>query len=212
MEAVRNTNYTLCKVSQTMFFFGKMLPISFFPTTVHYLTHMTCLDISHLVATSKLPKNTLSDMSLQLARNWLKTCAANHPVCGSTGSGKIWYPDRLVDLGIQPGALVSPRLRVRTADLGLEDLAYTALSYCWGKSNPFKLRSDNINALRERIPITTLGKSIQEAMIITTAIGLRYLWVDSSCIMQDSLEDWQEQSAVMGDVYKLHCSNSLAQS
>lgn len=32
-------------------------------------------------------------------------------------------------------------------------------------------------------------------------MGLRYLWIDTLCIIQDSRQDWQEQSAVIGQIY-----------
>lgn len=33
-------------------------------------------------------------------------------------------------------------------------------------------------------------------------MGYRYIWIDSLCIIQDSVEDWEREAAVMGDVYK----------
>ncbi|KAL8951391.1 MAG: hypothetical protein Q9222_002641 [Ikaeria aurantiellina] len=41
-------------------------------------------------------------------------------------------------------------------------------------------------------------------------MGCEYLWIDSLCILQDSLEDWQTQSAVMGDIYKFAGLNLAA--
>jgi hypothetical protein len=33
-------------------------------------------------------------------------------------------------------------------------------------------------------------------------LGYRYLWIDSLCIVQDSLGDWIKQSASMGNIFK----------
>ena len=32
--------------------------------------------------------------------------------------------------------------------------------------------------------------------------GVRYLWIDSLCIIQDSVEDWRKESAAMGQIYR----------
>jgi hypothetical protein len=37
--------------------------------------------------------------------------------------------------------------------------------------------------------------------MLTRALGCRYLWIDSLCIVQDDVEDWVEQAASMADVY-----------
>ncbi|KAG4433770.1 hypothetical protein IFR05_010737 [Cadophora sp. M221] len=50
---------------------------------------------------------------------------------------------------------------------------YTVLSHCWG---------------RERT--------------LTTTVGVRYLWIDSLCIIQDQLSDWEHESAKMHKYYK----------
>lgn len=38
-------------------------------------------------------------------------------------------------------------------------------------------------------------------MVIAKRLGMMYLWIDCLCIIQDSQEDWQEQSASMGQVF-----------
>ncbi|KAI9732177.1 MAG: hypothetical protein M1834_004274 [Cirrosporium novae-zelandiae] len=43
--------------------------------------------------------------------------------------------------------------------------------------------------------------NFRDAIIITRKLGLRYLWIDSLCIIQDSRSDWEQQSAVMGSIY-----------
>jgi hypothetical protein len=39
-------------------------------------------------------------------------------------------------------------------------------------------------------------------MIITKACGLRYIWIDSLCILQDSDDDWKQESMTMNLVYR----------
>jgi hypothetical protein len=37
---------------------------------------------------------------------------------------------------------------------------------------------------------------------VTRAIGLRYLWINSLCIIQDDINDWFRESQEMGLVYQ----------
>jgi hypothetical protein len=52
------------------------------------------------------------------------------------------------------------------------------------------------------IDFLTLPKTFQDAVIITRRLGLRYLWIDSLCIIQDSISDWEEESSSMGQYYR----------
>lgn len=42
----------------------------------------------------------------------------------------------------------------------------------------------------------------QDAIIITRQLGLRYIWIDSLCIIQDSARDWETESFKMGNIYE----------
>ncbi|KAM3089373.1 hypothetical protein ACMFMG_000976 [Clarireedia jacksonii] len=52
------------------------------------------------------------------------------------------------------------------------------------------------------ITFSSLPKTFQDAVIATRALGLRYLWIDSLCILQDSKQDWEEQCSMIVRVYK----------
>lgn len=47
-----------------------------------------------------------------------------------------------------------------------------------------------------------MPKTFRDAVIVTRAVGLRYLWIDSLCIIQDDSNDWEVQSALMGRIYR----------
>jgi len=51
------------------------------------------------------------------------------------------------------------------------------------------------------IPSEELCKTFKDALTVTKALGFNYLWVDSLCIVQDDLEDWRKESALMSKVY-----------
>lgn len=39
-------------------------------------------------------------------------------------------------------------------------------------------------------------------MRVTRQLKIRYLWIDALCILQDSEKDWNEQSALLGEIYQ----------
>lgn len=51
-------------------------------------------------------------------------------------------------------------------------------------------------------------------MQVTVALGYKYLWIDSLCIIQsgDDQKDWKEQSMLMGRVYQNAQCNIVASS
>ncbi|KAI1856994.1 uncharacterized protein JN550_013487 [Neoarthrinium moseri] len=52
------------------------------------------------------------------------------------------------------------------------------------------------------IAFSVLPKTFQDAVLITKQLGVRYLWIDSLCIIQDSGEDWAVESSKMADIYQ----------
>ena len=94
-----------------------------------------------------------------------------------------------------------------TPDIRLIDGAgntgrYAALSHCWGNSQPIQLTSKSHDELQIRISFSQLPRTFQDAVTASRALGLRFLWIDSLCIIQDSEADWQEQCAKMAKIYK----------
>src|SRR5438034_1924444 len=47
-----------------------------------------------------------------------------------------------------------------------------------------------------------LPKTFQDAVLLTRALGVRYLWIDSLCIIQDDEKDWKRENPKMGEVYQ----------
>lgn len=78
---------------------------------------------------------------------------------------------------------------------------YITLSHCWGQSVPLKPTIFSLQQHIEGIPLKSLPKTFRDAAMICSRIGVRYLWIDSLCIIQDSYTDWLQQSSEMGDIY-----------
>lgn len=49
--------------------------------------------------------------------------------------------------------------------------------------------------------IEDLPPAFQQAIQLTRLLGVRYLWIDALCILQDSAADWAQEAAKMADVY-----------
>jgi hypothetical protein len=43
---------------------------------------------------------------------------------------------------------------------------------------------------------------MRDAILITKRFGVRYLWIDALCIIQDSKDDWDDQAKQMARIYK----------
>jgi hypothetical protein len=109
------------------------------------------------------------------------------------------HPSRLVDLMPHGYDSIDARL-VHVADhCGL----YAALSYCWGpdSAKDYMLTKAALPTFSLNIPCIALPRTIQEAFRITRRLGVRYIWIDALCIIQDDEKDWQREAAKMGPIY-----------
>lgn len=77
------------------------------------------------------------------------------------------------------------------------------LSHCWGKVKSLELTAENYNQLLDTIPLSSLPRLYQDAIYTTRQLNIRYLWIDSLCIIQsgDNLKDWQHEVSLMSKVY-----------
>ncbi|RSL98517.1 hypothetical protein CDV31_012584 [Fusarium ambrosium] len=140
---------------------------------------------------------TGSPKSSRLAARWLQICVAEHPTCTSyCGSDPPPLPTRVIDIGAKGST--EGRLFISRGRYAL----YVALSHCWGSSPIFTLTSKNITELQTKVRFSDLPLTFQHAIEITRDLGVRYIWIDSLCIIQDSAEDWDIESSRMRNVYR----------
>lgn len=76
------------------------------------------------------------------------------------------------------------------------------MSHCWGKSDFLRLTTATLGSFAETIPWHLLPKTFQDAIKVCLEMGLSSIWIDSFCILQDSREDWEDQSACMAQIYR----------
>jgi len=147
-----------------------------------------------------------SNESLPLAKLWLEHYEANHMFCGTSLSTEYSFlPTRLIYVGDE-----TLRLCLTATLPPLESVRY-ALSHCWGSLDIIRLTTNNQVAFQREIPASALCKTFRDAIEITKALGLNYLWLDSLCIVQDDPEDWATEAGLMCDVYSC-CTISIAAS
>lgn len=104
----------------------------------------------------------------------------------------------MIDVG--DDADVVRRIHINRED---EHQNYAALSYCWGQKQSLTLATLNINEWRlHGLPFPSLPRTIRDAIVITRKIGLRFIWIDALCIIQDSDIDKTKEIGRMGDIYQ----------
>lgn len=153
-------------------------------------------------------KSSGSSQSFAIAKQWIQTCLDHHQPTAADESS--FFPWRVLDIGGRGYPIV--KLKSRTwAMSAVADAKYATLSYCWGQGNHLKLEWETLIPFLRGIYVAKLPKTMRDAIAVTRELGLRFLWIDSLCIIQNSQEDWRTQSAMMGSIYQ-HSHINLAAS
>ena len=105
------------------------------------------------------------------------------------------FPSRVIDVG-SPSAE-----KVFLVETEGTSARYIALSYCWGKSHRLKAIKANIAELKAGVTLDGLPQTFQDAVKICRRLDVKYLWIDSLCIIQDDRRDWDIEASKMGSVY-----------
>lgn len=145
--------------------------------------------------------NPGSPQGLALVSRWLQNCITHHGAICTHGI-KSRMPTRLVDVGPNDDSSTPNTMLITT---GGQFGTYLALSYCWGAKPFFRLTTANQEDLHRHIPIEQLPNTIRDAIALTRHLGVRYLWVDSLCIIQGvdtiATQDWEAESRMMHAIY-----------
>ncbi|KAK4226535.1 heterokaryon incompatibility protein-domain-containing protein [Podospora fimiseda] len=142
---------------------------------------------SSLVNHDQVESNTNSDATWKLIADWMDRCTNTHEL----------LPTRVIDLRADTARLL-------VVDTTTPILPYATLSHCWGSHIPLRLTLDNFSQLQKEIPSKDLSKTFLDAFTIARRLGLKYIWIDSLCIIQqgpESYSDWETESSRMVQVY-----------
>lgn len=133
------------------------------------------------------------DQKIPLVKEWIQNCEHNHPQCATS---PVKLPSRVIDVGALNTQ--EPRLKITTEG---EIAHYMTLSHCWGRKPVIRTTKATLQSHLTSLPLASLPKTFREAITITRELGIKYLWIDSLCIIQDDAGDWEKESAVMGQIY-----------
>ncbi|KAK1466605.1 HET domain-containing protein [Colletotrichum cuscutae] len=149
----------------------------------------------------KLPiTNALAPSCMKRLKEWVWGCASNHPECCSPGPRSL--PTRLIQVGKMSDGIsrlvMSEKLPPTTS--------YIALSYCWGPPSVSKSQLITTAATladrQTKIPLPEMPDTIRHAVVFARHMGIKYIWIDALCIIQDDAEDWAKEAALMFAVYR----------
>ncbi|KAJ3544952.1 hypothetical protein NM208_g2759 [Fusarium decemcellulare] len=199
--------YKTCEISASAIFHGPRIFPGQIKTQTQQLAAMKDLpNIASQFFSLKSPNVFTTDQDLETLvddiRPWIAECdtkSERHKYCYRRDIGDTkGLPTRLIDVSTP-----MVRLVVTNEDIPetTEHHRYLTLSYCWGKSNE-SARTTESNFLERRDSIDTksLPQTIQDAIKLTRAMGIRYLWVDALCIIQNR-EDFYREARRMGSYY-----------
>lgn len=127
------------------------------------------------------------------------------PSWKSMTSNLEFVPRRLLDLGDSNSCsarLIECSQTLFSLPHPETQLPYATLSYCWGNSltmtttlgNKLKHETTGIN-------VCNMPATFQDAIYVTKKLGIRYLWIDALCIVQDDKDDWEAEAITMCDVF-----------
>jgi hypothetical protein len=130
---------------------------------------------------------------------WLSVCASRHEKCNKYLGSITSLPSRVLKIGALESDIVYLEQHDNSSHLSEP---YAALSHCWGTGQPFITTSETIEERQQGIHVNQLPQTYQDAITVARAIGLQYIWIDSLCIIQNDLLDWQHEAAKMASVYR----------
>jgi len=133
-----------------------------------------------------------SEIMFDKLRAWTQACDK----CHQCVSHEPELPTRILDLKDAREKLI-----VRVFESRGARGRYIALSHCWGAAQFCQTTSDNLQSHIEGIILSTLPKTFQDAVEISNQLNVRYLWIDSLCIVQGDRGDWERESSKMFEVY-----------
>jgi len=138
-----------------------------------------------------------------VVRNWISMCEDWH--------GEACRKSRMVDEEIKNITDEIPSFRlIDVVDnclvQGVGNSRYAALSYVWGRVDSLRTLKENVKALEQPGALmlpeyhTKIPMTIRDAMQAVRELGLRYLWVDSLCIIQDDDSRTKEDNILKMDL------------
>lgn len=141
----------------------------------------------------------MSDQVFAKINEWIVSCCRNHSFCHP---GEDALLPRFV-IEIHGSDRKKPSLQLFENDtLQNKKGRYIALSYVWGiRPQPVQLMKGNLEQLKESIDYDCVPGTIQDAIRVAQRLGVKYVWVDALCIVQDDDIIKKQQIGQMQNIY-----------
>ncbi|KAF2179173.1 HET-domain-containing protein [Zopfia rhizophila CBS 207.26] len=141
---------------------------------------------------------TGSEASVTFVKELIDKCSEEHEICRVPADTVL--STRVLDIGDLKSQELTESITL--FDTMQHRAPYACLSHCWGAVHTITTTRDNIQSNKEGMRIASLPRTFQDAIDFTRRLGIRYLWIDSLCIIQDDEEDWRREAAQMCDLYR----------
>ena len=144
----------------------------------------------------------------RLVKKWYSACTESHEACrlGDHHRDPLqktehkFQPTRILDLH-------NGKIRLDCNPGDRQDQRYASLTHRWSikpETMP-RLNKEELTKWEENIDESLLTRTFRDAVEVARMLEIRYLWIDSLCILQTGpgwVEDWQKEAARMGEVYR----------
>ncbi|KAF1831316.1 HET-domain-containing protein [Decorospora gaudefroyi] len=152
----------------------------------------------------QMTENPLQSTAVARSRSLIKNCLDNHASCSRRGRPTT-LPKRVLD--VLAGGDDSKSIRLHESEYVREERRYehgeyVALSHVWGLAKGIpKTTLATLQSHKKSIPYSTLPRAYQESVFLTRALGFRWLWIDSLCLVQDDVQEKLEDSLKMDEIF-----------
>ena len=144
----------------------------------------------------QIPTCTGNERVLGDVRRWLWECLQEHACCAQVQNSHT--PLRLVD--INPTRADERHFCVIETNAAWRRQPYLTLSHRWDADTP-TLSNTTAHEYHRRNLWTKLPRTYQDAFAVVSALGFRYIWIDSLCISQDDRNGMLSEGLSMMQVY-----------
>ena len=188
---------------------GKLLPDRTF-----YL--IPSEDLRQIPAPDRIGPRTDSHEVWSQITKWVADCDQHHEKCVRKHRDQNFVPTRLLDIGLPQSKWPPDFVRVvNTKDEGTSG-RYATLSHCWGLKDFVKLTEATKSEFMKSgggVPWTEIetNKNFADAILVARKLNVRYIWIDSLCIIQDKISpDFRLEAPLMHRVYRNSYCNIAA--
>ena len=132
----------------------------------------------------------------------------NHSKCRPDSDSAIlrMQPRLLVDVGEQGHS--DTVFLCETAHIlmpnGTTDLKYTAVSHMWNAIAGFSgTVTANFEQRKRQIIVNDLPETMKDAIKVTRELGIRYLWIDTLCVINDNIDFFEAEVKNIPTIFNL---------